>query len=309
MTGATTRRRGFKRPPAAAGRRRYARGIRRRGPPETGKESASNPTAMKELRPASADPMRRSNDDLSAHVFTADFGSVSRKSAGACFSSPAAIGRDALVGDPHAVGKLAALPEHVDRDSAAREPVAADPEPARLQEADEILADPDRAILVKGPVIPEARQIELQRLRLEDPFVWRVVDDQMGEIGLAGDRADGREFRRGEARDVIRVANADSAPGRGSWRPALRECATADRGGRRRVRVSCSSAPLDRPLFRPQAIVRSGRLASRGRLAGRLGKWQRYPCFRRSREFEFPAPRKNSLLGRVGNFGGKTWNY
>src|SRR5208337_1766385 len=118
-------------------------------------------------------------------------------------SASAAIGRDALIGDPYAVGKLAALPEHVDRDSAAGEPVAADPEPARLQEGDEVLADAHRAILVKGAVVAETREIELQRLRLHDPFVRRVVDDEMGEIGLARHRAKGSEFRRGEARDVI----------------------------------------------------------------------------------------------------------
>jgi len=41
-------------------------------------------------------------------------------------SPPAAIGRDALVGHPHALGQFAGLPEHVDRDAAARIPVAAD---------------------------------------------------------------------------------------------------------------------------------------------------------------------------------------
>jgi hypothetical protein len=41
-------------------------------------------------------------------------------------SSPPAIGRDALIGDPHALGQSAGLPEHVDRNAAARIPVAAD---------------------------------------------------------------------------------------------------------------------------------------------------------------------------------------
>ncbi len=41
-------------------------------------------------------------------------------------SAPAAIGRGALVGHPHALGQLAGLPEHVDRDTAARIPVTAD---------------------------------------------------------------------------------------------------------------------------------------------------------------------------------------
>ena len=41
-------------------------------------------------------------------------------------SAPAAIGRNALVGNPHSLGQLAGLPEHVDRNAAARIPVAAD---------------------------------------------------------------------------------------------------------------------------------------------------------------------------------------
>ena len=43
----------------------------------------------------------------------------------------AAIGRDALVGQPQALGRRAGLPEHVDRHAAARIPVAADAQPAR----------------------------------------------------------------------------------------------------------------------------------------------------------------------------------
>ena len=46
--------------------------------------------------------------------------------------APPAIGRDALVGHPHALRQSAGLPEHVDRDAAARIPVAADAQPFRL---------------------------------------------------------------------------------------------------------------------------------------------------------------------------------
>ena len=48
--------------------------------------------------------------------------------------SPPAIGRDALVGQPDALRQPAGLPEHVDRHAAARVPVAADPQPFRLQQ-------------------------------------------------------------------------------------------------------------------------------------------------------------------------------
>ena len=71
---------------------------------------------------------------------------------------------------------------------------------------DHVLADPHRAILVEGAVVAELAEIELQRLGLDQPLVRRVVDHQMGEVGLAGDRAERGEFRRGEAGDIIRVA-------------------------------------------------------------------------------------------------------
>ena len=47
-------------------------------------------------------------------------------------SAAPAIGRHALVGQPQALRRRAGLPEHVDRDAAARIPVAADAQPARL---------------------------------------------------------------------------------------------------------------------------------------------------------------------------------
>ena len=54
--------------------------------------------------------------------------------------SPAsAIARHSLVGQPQVGGRRARLPEHVDRDTAARVPIAADPKPARS-------ASPRRAV-------------------------------------------------------------------------------------------------------------------------------------------------------------------
>ena len=117
-----------------------------------------------------------------------------------------AIGRDALVGQPDALGQAAGLPEHVDRHAAARIPVAADAQVFRLEQRIEPLADPHRAVLVKGALVAEAGEIELERLRLDQPAARHVVDHQMGEIRLAGDRAKAGEFRRGEAGDIIRVA-------------------------------------------------------------------------------------------------------
>ena len=58
---------------------------------------------------------------------------------------------------------------------------------------------------MEGAVIAEAREIELQRFRLDEEAVRHIIDDQMREIRLAGDRAERGEFRRGEARHVMRV--------------------------------------------------------------------------------------------------------
>src|SRR4051812_36974340 len=104
-------------------------------------------------------------------------------------STPSAIGRDALVGDPHALRKPSGLPEHVDRDAAARIPVAADAQPFRPDLGCDPFADHDRAILVERAVIAETRDIELQRFRLQQPAARYVVDHQMSEIRLSGDRA------------------------------------------------------------------------------------------------------------------------
>ena len=69
----------------------------------------------------------------------------------------------------------------------------------------ELLADRDRAFLMERAMIAETVQVKLERLRLHEPSLRHVVDDQRGEVGLAGDRAHHGEFGEGEARDVIRV--------------------------------------------------------------------------------------------------------
>src|ERR1700749_3982745 len=96
-------------------------------------------------------------------------------------SAAAAIGSDALIGNPDPLRRFTALPEYVDRHASAREPVAADSEPPRLEHSHEVLADAHRAIFMERAVIAEAHEIELQRLRFDDPSVRDIVDDQMGE--------------------------------------------------------------------------------------------------------------------------------
>ena len=127
-------------------------------------------------------------------------------------SSPPAVGRDALIGNPHALRQLAGLPEHVDRDAAARIPVAADAQPFRLDLGRDALADRDRAVLVERAVIAEAGEIKLQRFGFQQPLLRHIVDHQMREIGLAGDRAERGEFGRCKSRHIIgvrvRIGNA-----------------------------------------------------------------------------------------------------
>jgi hypothetical protein len=110
-----------------------------------------------------------------------------------------AIGADALIRHPCARGQFSRLPEHVDRHAAARVEIAADAQAPWPQHAHELRADRDRAGLVEGAVIAEAVEIELQRLRLDEPGPRHVVDDQGGEIGLPGHRAHDGEFGKGEA--------------------------------------------------------------------------------------------------------------
>src|ERR1700727_2285433 len=70
-------------------------------------------------------------------------------------SSAAAIGGNALVGNPHPLGQLSGLPEHIDRDAAAWVPVTPDPQPFRLDLGRDPFADCDGAVLMKRSVIAE----------------------------------------------------------------------------------------------------------------------------------------------------------
>src|SRR3546814_13000097 len=109
--------------------------------------------------------------------------------------TPAPIALDTLIGHPQPLGRWSRLPEHIDWNAAARIPIAADPEPPGLHLLEQALADPHRAILVKGGVVAEAAQKQLQRLGFDDRVAGRIVDHQMRKIGLSRNRAQRCELR------------------------------------------------------------------------------------------------------------------
>ena len=63
----------------------------------------------------------------------------------------------------------------------------------------------DGDIFMEAGMVAEAAEEQLQRLRLDDRLARRIVDHQMREIGLAGDRAKRSEFGRGEAHKIERA--------------------------------------------------------------------------------------------------------
>src|SRR6478672_5895295 len=116
--------------------------------------------------------------------------------------SAATVRGDALIREPQARGRFAALPENVDRHSPAWVPIAADAEPARLHLGCEPLTDADGNILVEAAMIAESAQEQLQALALDDRLARRIVDHDMGEVRLAGHRAERGELGRGEAYQI-----------------------------------------------------------------------------------------------------------
>src|ERR1700716_1224266 len=74
-----------------------------------------------------------------------------------------AVGRNALVRQPDVRRQRSGLPEHIDRHSAARGPVAADAQVGWLENRRYAFADYESAFLVKVAVAPEGCEIKLQR--------------------------------------------------------------------------------------------------------------------------------------------------
>src|ERR1700722_19471202 len=121
----------------------------------------------------------------------ATFTILSRPSSPDPSASPAAtIRRHVLWRDPGPVGRCAGLPEHVDRNAATRIPIAPDAQPRRLEQRRQFLRDRHRAGLVECAVVAKRGEVQLQGLALYNPVARDIVDDDVGEVRLAGDRAE-----------------------------------------------------------------------------------------------------------------------
>src|SRR5436190_7998956 len=58
---------------------------------------------------------------------------------------------------------------------------------------------------MEGGMVAKGAEEQLQALRFDDRLGGRIIDDQMREIGLAGDRTQRREFGRREADEIKRA--------------------------------------------------------------------------------------------------------
>src|SRR4029078_986812 len=82
---------------------------------------------------------------------------------------------------------------------------AADPQPLRLHLLDEALADAHGHVFMEAFMVAERAEKQLEAFALDDRLGRRIVDDEVGEIRLAGDWAQRGEFRRREAHQVERT--------------------------------------------------------------------------------------------------------
>ena len=78
------------------------------------------------------------------------------------------------------------MPEYIDRDAAAGVPVTADAQVFRLQQTDEGFCNRDRAVLMEGGVVAVGGEVEFERFGFDDPQPGNIINDDVGEIGLAG---------------------------------------------------------------------------------------------------------------------------
>src|SRR5690242_16520122 len=79
-------------------------------------------------------------------------------------------------------------------DAAADVPVGGDGHAAGGEGGDEVVEDAVGDVLVEVPLVPEAPQVQLERLELDDALVGHVGEHHGGEVGLARHRAQAREL-------------------------------------------------------------------------------------------------------------------
>lgn len=110
----------------------------------------------------------------------------------------------ALFRYPDVLRSRSGLEEYVDGNTATWIPIAADPEPFRLQKLHEALTDGHGTVFVERAVIAEGEKKQFQGFAFHQPLPWNIVDHQMREIRLACHWAERGEFRRGEANTIRR---------------------------------------------------------------------------------------------------------
>ncbi len=141
--------------------------------------------SQQRLRLTGAVPVKTGSlEPLDLFVFALSYAKLLRTFAGDALASTTIVGH-ALFRYPDVLRRRSGLKENVDGYTATWIPVAADPEPFRLQQLDEALADGYRAIFVKCTVIAEGKQEQFQRFAFHQPLAGNIVDDQMRKVWLS----------------------------------------------------------------------------------------------------------------------------
>lgn len=82
-----------------------------------------------------------------------------------------------------------------ERYAATRGEFAPHGQPGWRQQLHQVVADPVDARFMKLAMHAEGAQVELQALTFDAELIRLVVNDDFGEVGLAGQGAEGGEFR------------------------------------------------------------------------------------------------------------------
>ena len=82
---------------------------------------------------------------------------------------------------------------------------------ARLHQLNQVVHDDVDTVLVEIAVIPEAEQIQFQRLALHHDLPRHIGDIQGRKVRLPGDGAEAGELRTVELDEIIPVPDAYSA--------------------------------------------------------------------------------------------------